>query len=111
VRHGLEPDRLAQVRAVGQQLADAAIVLLLELLEDQAGKQLWLSELAGTVNVGIVAESFLAGSQRDHRHLPWRLAGDHFTSNTFSSSPGSAAGFLQSRTVTFTSFGWDDRLR
>jgi hypothetical protein len=46
--------------------------------------------------VGVVAEGVLAGGQRDPRCRPWRLAGDHVTSNTFKGSPVSARGFLQS---------------
>ena len=75
MRQRLETDDLAKLGTVLQQLADAAIVLLLELLEHEAGEQLGLRELFGAVDVRIVAESVLAGGQRDHRHIPWRLAG------------------------------------
>src|SRR5258708_25342852 len=70
-----QADCFTEFRAVEEQLADAAIVLLLELLEDEAGEELWLRELFGAVDVGIVAKSFLAGRQRDDRHIPWRFAG------------------------------------
>jgi len=97
--HALEADRFAQVRGVEQKLPDAAVVLFLELLEHEAGKEPRLRELLGTVYVGVVAEGFLAGGQRDHRHLPWRLAGAHVISNTKVGSrrtANSATRFLQS---------------
>ena len=53
--------------------------LPLEFLEHQTGEELGLCELLGAVLVRIVAEGFLAGGQRDHRHLPWRLGRDHPT--------------------------------
>src|SRR5579862_4488233 len=74
VRDESQAQRLTQRRPLEQELGDAAIVLLLELLEHQAGEELRLGELVWTGLVGIVAEGFLAGGQRDPRHRPWRLA-------------------------------------
>ena len=105
VRDGFEADDLSQIRAVEQQLADAAIVLLLKVLEHQAGKQLTstssvesrLRELVRTVDVRIIAEGLLAGLERHRSHRPWRLAADHPTSNTKAGSSGLSGRFLQSR--------------
>lgn len=108
VRHRRQTDALRQLRAIDQPPPDATIVLLLEFLEHQAGEQLRLGELFGAVDVRVVAERFLAGSQRNHRHIPWRLTGNHLISNTKAGSRDRAdlqatptRGFLQSRRGPF----------
>jgi hypothetical protein len=98
MRDALQAQDLAQVGAVEEELPDAAIIFPLVLLENQAGEQLRLGERLGAVFVGVVAKGVLAGGQRDHRHIPWRLAGGHVTSNTSAGSANSGVrrGFLQS---------------
>ena len=67
VRDFLKPDDLAQVRGVGKDGRDAAIVSLEERLEDQARESRYssgrLRELLGTAQMGIQRQSVLADSQ------------------------------------------------
>src|SRR4051812_43649109 len=90
MRDVLQTQHLAQVGEIKEQLPDTAIVFALMLLKNKTGEELGLSEFPGTVFVGVVAKGVLAGSQRDHRHIPWRFAGNHITSNTFAGSADSA---------------------
>ena len=61
VRRAAQAQDAAQVGQVGQQLGDAAVVVLGEDFEDQAGEELGLGILLGTVLVVVVAQGRLPG--------------------------------------------------
>jgi len=67
----LQPDRSAQAGIVGKDGRDAAVVGLVELLEDQTDEQLRLRELPGAETMGVIRQGILADGQSCIRHLPW----------------------------------------
>jgi len=75
VRNGFQFDDGAQVRAVGQEADDAAVVGLEELFQDQAGEQLMLCELLGAEAVGVSRQGVLGRGVRHLQRPPWRFAG------------------------------------
>src|SRR5450432_3487460 len=75
MRNFLQADRCRQVWAVAQNLNDAAIVGLEELLEHQTREELVLSEIFAAETAGIGDQRFPRHRQCFQRDLPWRLAG------------------------------------
>lgn len=71
VRHAGQAQRAAEVGVVVQDGDDAAVIGLVELLEDEAGEQLRLRELVRTARMRIWPQRLSADSQRHLRHLPW----------------------------------------
>jgi len=66
-----EPDRRAQLGRVAQQGRDAAVVLALVLLEDEAGEELMLGELPRAERARVGGEAGLGGRVGLLHHPPW----------------------------------------
>ncbi len=73
----LDLDCGAQVRTVGQDVDDAAIVSLEKLLEHETGEQLMLGKLLGAVAMSVGWQGALRRCIRGHHHASRRFAGLH----------------------------------
>ncbi len=77
VRHSFEFDDGPQIRGVDEQLHDATIVQLLELIKHEAGEQLVLGELLEAEAMGGGWQDLACGDVGRLQQLPHRLGGIH----------------------------------
>ena len=75
MRDGFEFDGPAESGTVGQVLADAAVIGLEKLLQDQDREELMLGELLGTEPMAVGRQRIGGNGVGGHQHAFGRLAG------------------------------------